>query len=76
MYHSQHWAFRANIVTSTGVSSHFALFGRGMNLGIDLILLHDFEKAKNIQAHSTQLKLIHENIRENTREFTRQQHGE
>jgi len=62
-------SFRANIVTSTGVSPHFALFGRQMNLGIDLILLHDFEKAKNIQAHTTQLiprlKLIHENIQEN-----------
>ena len=62
-------SYRATVASLSGISPHFALFGRNMNLGIDIGLIQDVEKSPDIQTYTAnllpKLKLTHSLLQQN-----------
>ena len=62
-------SYRATVASPSGISPHFALFGRNMNLGIDIDLIQDVEKSPDIQTYTAnllpKLKLTHSLLQQN-----------
>ena len=62
-------SYRGTATLPTGVSPHYVLFGREMNLGIDITLMNEFHKAPDIQSYTAELlprlKLTHDIIKQN-----------
>ena len=53
-------AYRATVTLPTGISPHYALFGREMNLGIHSELIKEVETAPDIHSHISELvKKLH-----------------
>jgi len=63
------FSYRANVAIPLGMSPFQALFGRQMTVGIDLVLLKEFDSAPNTQAFTadlaSKLQLTHEIILKN-----------
>jgi len=62
-------SYRGTATLPTGISPHYVLFGREMNLGIDITLMNEFHKAPDIQSYTAELlprlKLTHDIIKQN-----------
>jgi len=62
-------SYRASVTAVSGISPYYTLFGRQMNLGIDVVLLNEFEKAPDVQAYTRdlipKLKLTHDIVKQN-----------
>ena len=65
-------AYRATVTLPTGITPHYALFGREMNLGIDSELIKEVETAPDIQSHTSELvkklQVTHDIIQQNLRD--------
>jgi len=65
-------AYRATVTLPTGISPHYAMFGREMNLGIDSELIKSVETAPVIQPHTSELvkklQVTHDMIQQNLRD--------
>ena len=65
-------AYRATVTLPTGISPHYALFGREMNLGVDSELIKEVETAPDIQSHTSKLvkklQVTNEMIQQNLRD--------
>jgi len=65
-------ACRATVTVPTGISPHYALFGREMNLGIDSELIKEVETAPDIQSHTSELvkklQVTHDMTQQNLRD--------
>jgi len=65
-------AYRATVTLPTGISPHYALFGREMNLGIDSELIKEVETAPDNQSHSSELvkklQVTHDMTQQNLRD--------
>jgi len=61
--------YRASVATPLGISPHFALYGRQMNVPIDTTLMTDIETAPAIQRYTAELipklKLVQQAVQEN-----------
>jgi len=47
--------YHAKVTLPTGISPHYAWFGREMNLGIDTDLIKEVETTPGIQSHTSEL---------------------
>ena len=65
-------AYRSSVTKPTGISPFYVLYGRQMNLGIDLTLINEFEKSADIQKYVSdllpKLKLTHEIVQQNLKD--------
>jgi len=65
-------SYRATVAIPLGIAPFQALFGRPMELGIDLALLKEYESSPTTQSFTTDLiskiKMTHEIIQENMTE--------
>ena len=62
-------SYQTTVASPSGISPHFALFGRNMNLGIDIDLIQDVENSPDIQTYIAnllpKLKLTHSLLQQN-----------
>jgi len=62
-------SYRASVATPLGVSPHFALYGRQMNVSIDITLMTDMETAPGVQRYTAELipklKIVQQAVQEN-----------
>ena len=72
-------SYRASVTSSTGVSPYYAIYGREMQLGIDLQLLQEMEKSTDLQSYTSELiprlrmthDIIQQNLKDNNDEMKR-----
>ena len=64
--------YHAKVTLPTGISPHYAWFGREMNLGIDTDLIKEVETTPGIQSHTSELvkklQVTHEVIQQNLKD--------